>query len=53
MSEKGRRCLVVTTSAIILVGGAGGAGRADGQAGWVVGSADAAGFDIAVVASTA
>ena len=38
--------LVVTTSAVVC-----GTGRADGQAGGIAGSADAAGFDIAVVAS--
>ena len=41
--------LVVATSAFI----GDGTGRADGQAGGIAGSADAAGFDIAIVASTA
>jgi hypothetical protein len=40
--------LVVASSAVVV-----GAGRADGQAGGVAGSADTAGFDIAVVASAA
>jgi hypothetical protein len=38
--------LVVATSAVV-----GGTGRADGQAGGIARSANAAGFDIAVVAS--
>ena len=38
--------LVVATSTVV-----GSTSRADGQAGGVAGSADAAGFDIAIVAS--
>lgn len=42
----GLMILVVATSAVV-----GSTGRADGQAGGITGSADTAGFDIAVVAS--